>query len=64
MKISAIWTDKKYGRLYVIETEREYVELRVTPSGLLRIGDVGRGEHPNLRAVREHERRGEASDAE
>lgn len=46
LRILCAITDQKLGTVYIIGTDREWMDLRVTPSGLLRPGITQRGKHP------------------
>ena len=45
IKIVLLISDEKLGRVYGIQTGREFLEIRVTPSGLIRLeNEVQKGQ--------------------
>lgn len=40
LEIASLWSDERHGHGYLIKGKRQEVEVRVTKSGLLRIGNV------------------------
>lgn len=46
IKLSLIHSDKKLGSWWALGTEREYVEIRTTKTGRLRVFNVSNGKHP------------------
>jgi len=48
VKISKICHDKNYGSWYAIGTERGWIEIRITPTGFIRVDptkDIHKGNH-------------------
>lgn len=43
---SKICVDDYRGASYAVGTERGWLEIRVTPSGHMRVGEWTKGEHP------------------
>lgn len=46
VRISIACSDPKWGRVYAVATNKGWVEIRVTPSGLLRVSEPQKGYHP------------------
>lgn len=44
--VSAIHSDPKLGTWWAIGTENEWLEIRTTKAGKLRVFDVKKGKHP------------------
>lgn len=44
--VSAIHSDDKLGTWWAIGTEKQWVEIRTTKTGLIRIGEPKKGKHP------------------
>jgi len=44
--ITTIHTDPKLGTWYAIGTDKEWVEIRTTKTGKLRVFDTKKGKHP------------------
>lgn len=42
MEITRVCSDNKWGSLIEVKTAREILEIRATPSGLLRVGRIKR----------------------
>ena len=40
--IQRLCSDKKWGVLFTIQTNRESLDIRVTPSGLIRVEPIGK----------------------
>ena len=45
-KLSHICTDSQYGKWIAIGTRREWVEIRITPTGLMRVSAPRKDKHP------------------
>lgn len=46
IKVSCITTDKKHGTWWVIGTEKEWLEIRTTKAGKIKIIKQQKGNHP------------------
>ena len=46
VKVSRIFVHERHGEWYAFGTVRGFVEVRVTPTGILRPGPFMRGWHP------------------
>lgn len=46
VRVSAIHSDEKLGTWWAFGTEKEYVEIRSTKTGRLRVFEVKKGKHP------------------
>ena len=46
IKITSVHLDGKHGEWYIFAGAREFVEIRVTKTGLLRVGEPVRMKHP------------------
>lgn len=44
--IHKICVEGRFGAWYAIASEKQWVEVRVTPTGLLRVGEVHKERHP------------------
>ena len=46
VKVSCISTDKKHGTWWAFATKKEWVEIRTTKTGRLRVSTVHKKKHP------------------
>lgn len=46
IKMSCICTDKKHGTWWAIGTEKEWLEIRTTKAGKIKVFAVEKGQHP------------------
>ena len=53
LEIVSLCGDDKYGHWYLLKGKRDEVELRVTKSGLLRVGEIRRAGPITARAADE-----------
>jgi len=44
--VTAIHSDEKLGTWWAVGTEKGYVEIRTTKTGLMRVGGFKKGQHP------------------
>ena len=49
VRVSLLLDDEKIGTVWLLQTRREWLELRLTPSGLIRPGKPVRGTHPVMK---------------
>lgn len=46
VKISCITTDKKHGTWWALGTEKQWVEIRTTKTGLIKVFNIHKKKHP------------------
>jgi hypothetical protein len=46
IKLSVIHSDPKLGTWWAFGTDKQWIELRTTKTGLIREGNVKKGKHP------------------
>jgi ribosomal protein L31 len=46
IRVSAIHSDPKLGTWWAFATEKEYVEIRTTKTGMIRVFEVKKEKHP------------------
>jgi len=46
IRLSCAFTDKKLGTMWAIGTDKQWVEIRTTKAGKIKVFDVKKGLHP------------------
>lgn len=55
IRVSAIHSDPKLGTWWAFATEKEWVEIRTTKTGKLRVFEVKKGVHPYFSPAKNNE---------